>query len=126
MLSKVDQVNRPESLGRAGAAKLEFSASHARPLQHHSSWRRGRKPAHVSQGTAQLKGVEPMVASAGNSHAIADQLGSDPMMRRDPSYVRDVTTFRRDSQVRRAPSSAGLYEVLDLILDKGIVIDAFV
>lgn len=67
-----------------------------------------------------------MVASAGNSHAIADQLGSDPLMRRDPGYVREITTSRRDSQVRRAPNSAGLYEVLDLILDKGIVIDAFV
>src|SRR5437763_4223814 len=33
---------------------------------------------------------------------------------------------RRDSQVRRAPSASGLYDVLDLILDKGIVIDAFV
>jgi len=33
---------------------------------------------------------------------------------------------RRDPQVRRPPSSAGLYDVLDLILDKGIVIDAFV
>src|SRR5947209_3575099 len=33
---------------------------------------------------------------------------------------------RRDPQVRRAPSAAGLYDVLDLILDKGIVIDAFV
>src|SRR4051794_41955143 len=32
----------------------------------------------------------------------------------------------RDPQVRRAPNSAGLYDVLDLILDKGIVIDAFV
>jgi len=32
-----------------------------------------------------------------------------------------------NSQVRRAPQSAGnLYEVLDLILDKGIVVDAFV
>src|SRR5688572_5870559 len=33
---------------------------------------------------------------------------------------------RRDPQVRRPPTSAGLYDVLDLILDKGIVIDAFV
>jgi hypothetical protein len=33
---------------------------------------------------------------------------------------------RRDPQIRRAPSAAGLYDVLDLILDKGIVIDAFV
>lgn len=33
---------------------------------------------------------------------------------------------RRDPQVRRAPAAAGLYDVLDLILDKGIVIDAFV
>ena len=36
------------------------------------------------------------------------------------------TGTRRDSQVRRAPNSSGLYDVLDLILDKGIVIDAFV
>lgn len=28
--------------------------------------------------------------------------------------------------MRRAPNSSGLYDVLDLILDKGIVIDAFV
>ena len=33
---------------------------------------------------------------------------------------------QRDPQIRRAPNSAGLYDVLDLILDKGIVIDAFV
>jgi len=33
---------------------------------------------------------------------------------------------RRDPQIRRAPNSAGLYDVLDLILDKGIVVDAFV
>jgi len=33
---------------------------------------------------------------------------------------------RRDPQLRRAPNSAGLYDVLDLILDKGIVVDAFV
>jgi len=37
------------------------------------------------------------------------------------------TLTRRDPQIRRAPAgSAGLYDVLDLILDKGIVIDAFV
>jgi len=35
--------------------------------------------------------------------------------------------MRRDPQIRRAPAgSTGLYDVLDLILDKGIVIDAFV
>jgi hypothetical protein len=33
---------------------------------------------------------------------------------------------RRDPQIRRAPNASGLYDVLDLILDKGIVIDAFV
>lgn len=33
---------------------------------------------------------------------------------------------RRDPQIRRAPNSAGLYDILDLILDKGLVIDAFV
>src|SRR5438270_10378192 len=59
-------------------------------------------------------------------HAVADDLASDPMMRRDPAMSRDMASGRRDSQVRRAPNSAGLYEVLDLILDKGIVIDAFV
>lgn len=33
----------------------------------------------------------------------------------------------RDPQVRRAPnSSSSLYDILDLILDKGIVVDAFV
>src|SRR5436309_13716689 len=59
-------------------------------------------------------------------HAVADDLASDPMMRRDPSMTRELTSTRRDSQIRRAPNSAGLYEALDLILDKGIVIDAFV
>src|SRR3954467_9973469 len=33
---------------------------------------------------------------------------------------------QRDPQIRRAPTASGLYDVLDLILDKGIVIDAFV
>lgn len=37
-----------------------------------------------------------------------------------------TTIARRDPQIRRAPSGSGLYDVLDLILDKGIVIDAFV
>jgi hypothetical protein len=65
------------------------------------------------------------------SHAVADELGSDPIVRREPyamqdPNMRDVPVSRRDSQIRRAPSSAGLYDVLDLILDKGIVIDAFV
>jgi hypothetical protein len=80
----------------------------------------------MSQGIAKLKGVEPMVASSGYGQAVADELASDPIMRREPSMACDVTSNRRDSQIRRAPSSAGLYEVLDLILDKGIVIDAFV
>jgi len=63
------------------------------------------------------------------SHAVADELGSDPLVRRDAMQdptMREVPVSRRDSQIRRAPSSAGLYDVLDLILDKGIVIDAFV
>lgn len=33
---------------------------------------------------------------------------------------------RKDPQIRRAPAGTGLYDVLDLILDKGLVIDAFV
>ena len=70
-----------------------------------------------------------MVAHSG--HAVADELGTDPIIRREPyamhdPTVRDVPPSRRDSQIRRAPSAAGLYDVLDLILDKGIVIDAFV
>jgi len=36
------------------------------------------------------------------------------------------TIVRRDPQVRRPPTGTGLYDVLDLILDKGLVIDAFV
>src|SRR3982751_2168804 len=58
--------------------------------------------------------------------SVADEVSSDVMMRRDPIVSRDMPMTRRDSQVRRAPNSAGLYDVLDLILDKGIVIDAFV
>jgi len=67
-----------------------------------------------------------MVASSGYGHAVADELSSDTLMRREPSMTRDMMSTRRDSQIRRAPNSAGLYDVLDLILDKGIVIDAFV
>jgi len=37
-----------------------------------------------------------------------------------------VSTALASPQVRRAPASANLYDILDLILDKGIVIDAFV
>ena len=65
-----------------------------------------------------------MVAQAG--HAVADELGSDVMVRREPLALGDPVGVRRDSQIRRAPNSSGLYDVLDLILDKGIVIDAFV
>src|SRR3954468_11827921 len=68
-----------------------------------------------------------MVAQAGN--AVADELESDPVMRRGalaPLALGEPVAVRRDSQVRRAPNSSGLYDVLDLILDKGIVVDAFV
>ena len=34
--------------------------------------------------------------------------------------------IRRDPQVRRPPTGTGLYDVLDLILDKGLVIDAYI
>lgn len=71
-----------------------------------------------------------MVAEPGfgyvQGNAVADEVASDSIMRRDPYMTRESGQSRRDSQVRRAPSSAGLYDVLDLILDKGIVIDAFV
>ena len=59
-------------------------------------------------------------------HAVADELSADTMMRREPLALGDPVGVRRDSQVRRPPSSNGLYDVLDLILDKGIVVDAFV
>lgn len=70
-----------------------------------------------------------MVAHSG--HSVADDLGADPVVRRAPMAMRDpmATTdvvTRRDPQIRRAPNAAGLYDVLDLILDKGMVIDAFV
>ena len=66
-----------------------------------------------------------MVAQAG--HAVADDLLSDPIMRRDPmADPSGDMEVRRNSQIRRAPNGSGLYDVLDLILDKGIVIDAFV
>jgi len=69
-----------------------------------------------------------MIAEHG--HAVADELSADPIMRREPlartdAYISDLPA-RRDPQIRRAPSGTGLYDVLDLILDKGIVIDAFV
>jgi len=63
-------------------------------------------------------------------HAVADELSSDVLMRREPMYRDDPLARRQakglDNQVRRPPASSGLYDVLDLILDKGIVIDAFV
>src|SRR4051794_35658438 len=63
-------------------------------------------------------------------HAVADQLSSDVPMRREPMLRKDslAEPWMRsvDNQVRRPPASSGLYDVLDLILDKGIVIDAFV
>ena len=68
-----------------------------------------------------------MVAQAGN--AVADELESDPVMRRGalaPLALGEPVAVRRDSQIRRAPNSSGLYDVLDLILDKGLVIDAYV
>src|SRR3954470_13530943 len=65
-----------------------------------------------------------------SGHAVADELSADPIARREPlirndPMVNDVPA-RRDSQIRRAPNGTGLYDVLDLVLDKGIVIDAFV
>lgn len=67
---------------------------------------------------------------AQRSHSVADDLGSDTSMRRTAMVRRDPTLSgppeRNNSQVRRAPSASGLYDVVDLILDKGIVIDAFV
>jgi hypothetical protein len=69
-----------------------------------------------------------MVAESG--HAVADELSADPYTRRSPLAPYDPSIndrpTRGDSQIRRAPNSAGLYDVLDLILDKGIVVDAFV
>jgi hypothetical protein len=72
-----------------------------------------------------------MVASNDQGHAVADELMSDPVMRRAPMIRRDPMADtpqhqRWDPQIRRAPNASGLYDVLDLILDKGIVIDAFV
>lgn len=63
----------------------------------------------------------------GPAHSVADDVLTDPVLRRGPYVSGDLSQRERPGgQVRRAPSSAGLYDVLDLILDKGIVIDAFV
>lgn len=72
-----------------------------------------------------------MVASNDQGHAVADDLMADPVSRRAPMLRRDPMAMesapgRWDPQIRRAPNASGLYDVLDLILDKGIVIDAFV
>ena len=37
-----------------------------------------------------------------------------------------VPVYMPNTPVRRAPTSAGLYDVVELILDRGLVIDAFV
>jgi hypothetical protein len=62
--------------------------------------------------------------------AVADEISADAIARREPLMRNDPLIndppSRRDSQIRRAPNGAGLYDVLDLILDKGIVIDGFV
>jgi gas vesicle structural protein len=67
-----------------------------------------------------------MVAE-GTAHSVADDVLTDPVLRRGP-YVSGQLTPQSPTgaHVRRAPNSTGLYDVLDLILDKGIVIDAFV
>jgi hypothetical protein len=72
-----------------------------------------------------------MVASSDQGNAVADDLMADPVARRAPMIRRDPMADtpahqRWDPQIRRAPNASGLYDVLDLILDKGIVIDAFV
>jgi gas vesicle structural protein len=65
-----------------------------------------------------------------STHAVADKLATDVPIRRQAMVRREPpqssSTVGLDSQIRRPPTASGLYDVLDLILDKGIVIDAFV
>ena len=67
-----------------------------------------------------------------DQHAVADDIGADPIVRREPmmqgnnSLAYSPGLLQQNPQVRRAPTASGLYDVLDLILDKGIVVDAFV
>jgi gas vesicle structural protein len=63
---------------------------------------------------------------AQSDHAVADDLMADPGRSREPLVLGEPVAVRRDSQIRRAPNSSSLYDVLDLILDKGVVVDAFV
>jgi len=69
-----------------------------------------------------------MVAPSNYGPSVADDVGTDPLLRRGSSSGYDLAPSQRAgaSYVRRAPNSSGLYDVLDLILDKGIVVDAFV
>lgn len=68
-----------------------------------------------------------MVAQSSYGHSVADDVKTDPLLRRGGSFSRELAPSQPgNSYVRRAPGSSGLYDVLDLILDKGIVVDAFV
>ena len=68
-----------------------------------------------------------MVAQSSYGHSVADDVRTDPLLRRGGSGSRGLAPAQPgNSYVRRAPGSSGLYDVLDLILDKGIVVDAFV
>src|SRR5687768_1709056 len=71
------------------------------------------------------------MAFTSDHHAVADDISADPIIRRQPMMqgqnpIVTNPSFSHDPQVRRAPTASGLYDVLDLILDKGIVVDAFV
>jgi len=65
-----------------------------------------------------------MVAATG--HTVGDGYESDLMVAHESVAMGPPVAVRRESNIRRPPNSSGLYDVLDLILDKGIVIDAFV
>src|SRR5688572_31532423 len=108
-------------LARPESALLQTFPDHLTRRQPTVAWRLLR------DGCPQ-RSVSMVADQQGN--AVADELATDPVTRRAPIVRANPmmynTPMRSDPHVRRPPSSAGLYDVLDLILDKGIVIDAFV
>lgn len=74
-----------------------------------------------------------MARTKTNERSLERRNGVRGSERYESGQVRDyeigtgrTPVYMPNTPVRRAPSSAGLYDVVELILDRGLVIDAFV